>query len=230
MDDPACILPGAAVPRAPDRAEAFTPKSARHSAHGLLGPSSTRISGTEAHSHPAGRNPGKNLPWGKGIDGGHAPPGGSSSREALGSYSPAFRGSMELHVVVCGSRHYQPPFPSELLVSGPTRLPNPLVAMTVQGLVEPAINAEFDTPAPPFSAPPWPTFGNGEGLSPPPPSSDPRPSPSRDQKGAPLTEPLLFPVPGGEFQDHFRSVVPQRPRGGSLSPNMGFAPRCRLSS
>ena len=67
--------------------------------------------------------------------------------EALGPYSPAFRGSMELHVVVWGSRHYQPPFSSELLVSGPTRLPLPLVAMAVQGQVEPATNAEFDSPA-----------------------------------------------------------------------------------
>ena len=175
VDDPACILPGATVPRAPDRAEAFAPDSAGHSAHGLLGPSSTGISGTQAHSHPAGRNPGKNLPWGKGIGGGHVPSGGNSSREALGPYSPAFCGSMELHVVVWVSRHYQLPFPSELLVSGPTRLPLPLVAMTLQGPVEPATDAEFNTHAPPFSAPPWPTFGNGEGLSPPPPSSDPRP-------------------------------------------------------
>ena len=132
MDDPACILLGATAP-----------ESAGHSAHGLFGPSSTRISGTEVQSHPAGHNPGRNLPWGKGIGGGHAPPDGSSIREALGPSSLASRGSVELRVVIWDSRHCQPPSPPERLISGPTRLPPPLVAVSVQGQVEPVTNAEF---------------------------------------------------------------------------------------
>ena len=123
-------------------------------AHGLLGPSSTRVSGTEIQSHPAGHNPGRNLHWGKGIGGGHAPLDGSSSREALAPSSFASRASVELRVVVWDSRHCQPPSPPERLISGPTRLPPPLVAVTVQGQVEPATNAEFGWPAPRFFVPP----------------------------------------------------------------------------
>ena len=80
---------------------------------------------------------------------------------------------MELYVAVWGPLHYQPYFPSEQLVPGPTGPPLFLVAITVQGQVERSTGTAFDSTALPFVALSWPTFGNGEGPSPPSPSSDP---------------------------------------------------------